>query len=510
VNATATRRTPSTPNVADASPQDLFGDGVLPNPALAIGLGRKRSLIRGLPVQIAYATIDAIVVCSVGWLVVWLRFGMGFQFTLRGLLLDQVIIHAYAGFISLYAALVILGCANQNLYRTPRDRSVLDETTMVAKAVGIASALLVLFIFTSGNKEISRLVIVSAGALNLIALSGWRYVKRRLVLRRAVEGIGVSRVLIVGAGRMGKVLAKWLEGNPHLGYSVCGFLDSKPSADPRVLGKIDDLHKVARTQFVDELFVTLPAERELVKKTVFEAHELRLGLKIFPDLYDGLGWCAPLHMIGGFPVMDLQWQPIPTMWLAAKRAMDIVIGAAILILAMPALVLIAIIICLDSPGPSLYVADRVGLKGRTFRCYKFRTMIDNADDEKEKLRNANERQGPFFKIENDPRVTRFGRWLRKTSLDELPQVWNVLRGDMSLVGPRPHPVDDCALYTIEHLRRLDVTPGLTGLWQVTARLDPSFERNLSLDLEYIENWSLGLDIRILFKTIPAMLRADGR
>jgi exopolysaccharide biosynthesis polyprenyl glycosylphosphotransferase len=308
---------------------------------------------------------------------------------------------------------------------------------------------------------------------------------------------------------MGRALASWLEENRHLGYLVCGFLDSHPSDDPQVLGPITDLRKVVLTKFVDELFVTLPFERELVKEIVMEARELRLGLKLLPDLYDGLGWRAPLHTIGGFPVMDLQWQPIPSVGLAVKRAMDIVIAASALILGTPILLFAAILIKLDSPGPALYVANRVGRKGLKFRCYKLRTMVVGADEGKENLRRANERNGPFFKIENDPRITRLGRWLRKASLDELPQLWNVLRGEMSLVGPRPHPVDDCALYSIEHLRRLDVTPGLTGLWQVTARCNPSFETNLALDLEYIENWSLGLDLKILLKTIPAVLRVEG-
>ena len=152
---------------------------------------------------------------------------------------------------------------------------------------------------------------------------------------------------------------------------------------------------------------------------------------------------------------------------------------------------------------------RVGIKGRRFRCYKLRTMVEEADAQKDVLRKTNERNGPFFKMENDPRVTRCGRLLRKFSIDELPQLLNVLRGEMSLVGPRPHPVDDFERYTIEHLRRLDVKPGVTGLWQVTARRDPSFETNMILDLEYIENWSLRLDLTILLKTIPAVFRAEG-
>jgi lipopolysaccharide/colanic/teichoic acid biosynthesis glycosyltransferase len=151
----------------------------------------------------------------------------------------------------------------------------------------------------------------------------------------------------------------------------------------------------------------------------------------------------------------------------------------------------------------------VGRKGKKFRCYKFRTMVADAELAKERLRLSNERDGPFFKMQNDPRITRSGVWLRRFSVDELPQLINVVLGDMSLVGPRPHPLDDFELYRAEDLRRLDVKPGVTGLWQVTARRNPSFEANMALDLEYIERWSLGLDAKILLKTLPAVLRAEG-
>ncbi|MGC2768811.1 MAG: sugar transferase, partial [Candidatus Acidiferrum sp.] len=200
---------------------------------------------------------------------------------------------------------------------------------------------------------------------------------------------------------------------------------------------------------------------------------------------------------------------IPAVGLMIKRFLDLTFSAVALLLTAPLFALLAVLIKCDSPGSVFYASDRVGLKGRRFKCYKFRTMVEDADLQKQKLRDSNERNGPFFKLANDPRITRIGRLLRKTSLDELPQLVNVLRGQMSLVGPRPHPVDDYELYSIEHLRRLDVSPGLTGLWQVTARKDPSFETNMALDLEYIENWSLGLDLKIMLKTIPAVLRSEG-
>jgi exopolysaccharide biosynthesis polyprenyl glycosylphosphotransferase len=261
---------------------------------------------------------------------------------------------------------------------------------------------------------------------------------------------------------------------------------------------------------VDQLFVTLPADREVVKEIWLEARRLRLNLNVVPDIYDGLAWHAPIRSIGGFPVIELHGQPIPAFGLAVKRVVDVVAASVGLTLAAPLLAFAALWIRLDSRGPVTYSALRVGKKGKKFRCYKLRTMVKDADAHKEKLRKINERNGPFFKMENDPRVTRCGWLLRKYSIDEVPQLVNVLLGDMSLVGPRPHPLDDYERYTFEHLRRLDVKPGLTGLWQIKARRDPSFEAAMTLDLEYIENWSLRMDIGILLNTIPAVLRGEGK
>jgi len=192
-----------------------------------------------------------------------------------------------------------------------------------------------------------------------------------------------------------------------------------------------------------------------------------------------------------------------------KRALDVAVAAPALIFFAPAMALIAIFIKLGSPGPVLYTAMRAGHKGKPFRCYKFRTMVRDADDRKEELRKQNQRSGPFFKIACDPRVTRIGRLLRRYSLDEVPQLLNVLKGEMSLVGPRPHTLDDVSTYAIEHMSRLDAIPGMTGLWQVTARRDPSFQIGMSLDMKYIHNWSLGMDMRILLKTAGEVLRGSG-
>ena len=514
MNGTATRRSRASSVTNAELPHERAPEMWLPGAKAFPGRAQSTRTHAGLPRQAAYVAIDFALVCAGGAGVFWLRFGLANPFSETALstvsLLQQVLSASYPGFLILYAGLVVLACMSQDLYRTVRERSAWEESAIAIKAVGFATALLVLFIFTSGNREISRLVVLCSGAWNAGALAGWRYAKRHYVLRRAERGEGVSRVLIVGAGKLGCALAAWLEENRQLGYQVCGFLDPHPNGDSRVLGSVRDLRKVALGQFADQLFVTLPADREMVKEVFLEARRLRLSLNVVPDLYDGLGWRAPVETIGGFPVIELHGEPIPVLGLAVKRGIDMFGAAALLLLTAPMLAIAAIWIHVDSAGPVLYPAMRVGKKGRKFKCYKLRTMVEEADAQKETLRATNERNGPFFKMENDPRVTCCGRWLRKFSIDEIPQLLNVIFGEMSLVGPRPHPVDDFERYSIEHLRRLDVKPGVTGLWQVKARRDPSFDTNMVLDLEYIENWSLRLDLSILLKTIPVVFHAEGQ
>jgi len=192
-----------------------------------------------------------------------------------------------------------------------------------------------------------------------------------------------------------------------------------------------------------------------------------------------------------------------------KRALDIVFSILALILLSPLLLIVAIAVRLDSPGPVFYTSERIGKKGHVFRCIKFRTMVRDAENRRPEVMHMNERDGVLFKIANDPRITRVGRFLRKYSLDELPQFLNVLRGDMSVVGPRPPIASEVREYKVGHLRRLDVTPGITGLWQVQARKDPSFDSYISLDVTYIENWSLMLDIQIILRTVGVVLAGTG-
>jgi exopolysaccharide biosynthesis polyprenyl glycosylphosphotransferase len=347
-----------------------------------------------------------------------------------------------------------------------------------------------------------------AGVLRLGASLAWRWADQEGNERGTRAISGVRNVLIVGAGGLGHRLANYLEKHPEMGRSVCGFLDDRKLAGKGVMGRTSDLAELARSAFVDEVILAAPHDRDLTLRVLRVAQQLRLDVKMAPDLF-GCEALRETERIGDMPLISLHEERLPVGRLRLKRVLDVIGAGAALILLGPALVLLAILVRLDSPGTVLYAAMRAGRKGRPFRCYKFRTMVRNADDLKEKLRERNQREGPFFKITDDPRITRVGRLLRRYSLDELPQFLNVLKGEMSLVGPRPHPLDDFSAYAIEHLPRLDVVPGMTGLWQVTARRDPSFQAGMKLDIEYIHRWSLGMDLRILLKTAAVVLRGSG-
>ncbi len=358
------------------------------------------------------------------------------------------------------------------------------------------------------RQEANTSLPLSAGAHFFPSLSRGVRESTHIYSHFKVSPRSTRNVLIVGSGKLAQKLASHLEIHPELGRCLCGFLDDRDPAPPRVIGDTSRLAQLARSEFADEIILAAPHDREMVSRVLRTARQMRLDVKVVPDLF-GCESAKRTEVLNGLPLISLHEEQLPVAGLWAKRALDVIVGGLALILLAPLLALIALLVNLDSPGPVFYAALRAGRKGRPFRCFKFRTMVQNADDLKAALRQRNEREGPIFKVADDPRITRMGKFLRRYSLDELPQLWNVLRGEMSLVGPRPHPLDDFSTYTIEHLPRLDVTPGITGLWQVTARQNPSFQTAMNLDIEYIRRWSLGMDLRILWKTAGAVLRGSG-
>lgn len=402
------------------------------------------------------------------------------------------------------AVLTLLGYS-ERLYRLDLVRLPGEERFIVAKVVTWSSLLLATAI-SLGIDEMSLGALMASAPLNYLGMLGWRQWRRKAA---GVPAGKMRNVLIVGTGRRAREVAAHLEQHPVLGRAVRGFLVEDGPVGGDVLGILEDLPRVALAEFVDEVLLAIPERRDLARRVIREARLNRLDVKIVPDLFGFQVRPATLENFGNVPVLTLYEEPIPAFGLFLKRAFDVVGSAIGLVALTPVLATIALAIKLDSAGRVLYRAPRVGRKGRGFLCCKFRTMVTEADKLKAQLRASNEREGPFFKIADDPRITRVGRFLRRYSLDEIPQLWNVLRGEMSLVGPRPHPLDDFEHYNLEDLRRLDVTPGITGLWQVTARRDPSFERNMALDLEYIEDWNLWMDLRILYRTVSVVLQGSG-
>jgi len=264
------------------------------------------------------------------------------------------------------------------------------------------------------------------------------------------------------------------------------------------------LRTIARRECIDEVII---ATRDMdLAETVFrEARRNQLDVSFLPSFEAEF----QVESVDRLTLLKLHQQDFPEWQLGAKRVLDVVLASIGLLLIWPLLLFITALVRADSRGPALYRSIRIGYRGRKFMCCKFRTMIEQADAGKDQLRSRNERRGAFFKISNDPRITRVGSFLRRYSLDELPQLWNVLCGDISLVGPRPHPADDVDGYGDQDLQRLDFMPGMTGLWQVTARQDPSFERCVKLDVDYIKHWTPLLDLRILYKTVSCVLQGSG-
>ena len=273
----------------------------------------------------------------------------------------------------------------------------------------------------------------SAGMLHFVLFSAWRWLRRNSRDSGLQSTRGVRNALIVGAGTAGRRIAKHIEEHPEMDRSVYGFLDDKRPLGNGIVGRTSELTELARSGFVDEVILAAPQDQEVILRMLHSARLLHLDLKIAPQLF-GCEPAGKLESLGNIPLISLHEEKVPVAGLLVKRAMDVAAsGIAIIVLA-PALFLIAILIKLESSGPILYKAPRAGRKRRPFPCYKFRTMVSNADDLKKSLRERNQRSGPFFKITHDPRITRIGRFLRRYSLDELPQLWNVLRGDMSMVG----------------------------------------------------------------------------
>jgi exopolysaccharide biosynthesis polyprenyl glycosylphosphotransferase len=388
------------------------------------------------------------------------------------------------------------------------------------QATGMARAMIVMAFATFSALFLFKLPDVSrAFVLLLLPSLAVASLLVRLVIHQFLTGLrkrgrNSRNIVIVGSGAAAIRFAHEIQGRPAIGLSVIGYLNGPPN-EPSIglpfLGSHGDLVRVLHEQVVDEVAICLDlAEWELIQNLVevcrAEGKVVRIPLA---GAFLG-GSVSYVEDLSGVPVLSLMESPDRQLGLAIKRLIDISVATVGLTVGLPLLVLISLAVLVDSGWPVFFRQQRVGLHGRRFKVLKFRTMVIDAEARRAELLHLNEIKGRAFKVTDDPRTTAVGKVLRRTSLDELPQLWNVLVGEMSMVGPRPPMPSEVDEYDPWHRRRLSMKPGITGLWQVDARREVDFDRWVEMDLQYIDQWSLLLDTKIALRTLPAILRAEGR
>lgn len=450
---------------------------------------------------------DALAVVAAGVLTYWLRFHSG------ALPYKQAIpITYYWILIPVFTAMVLSCIAGCGLYRRFLGIEKIDEPYNLLKAVGLAILLLFSGIFLFKGFLYSRLMVGILALLVLVLINAVHFLFRKfepLVFRET------TAVLVVGAGREAKKVVAHIRRHPELRHQIVGFLDdhhrlNELVSGAPVLGKVAELISVLDRHLIQEVIVALPQlSHERILDIILSCHERGIKARVLSDLFEIITDHVRVGELNGLPLLGLKEESLTGLRLHLKHFLDILLATSLLVFGMPLFVLIALLLTLDSPGPVFYTQTRIGLKGRPFKLYKFRSMVVGAERMQDTLAGLNEVQGHIFKIKKDPRITRFGRVLRRLSFDELAQLINVLRAEMSLIGPRPPLPGEVEKYSQWHKRRLDVLPGITGLWQVSGRNELTFEEMVKLDVYYIENWSLWLDLRILFKTLRVVLSTKG-
>jgi exopolysaccharide biosynthesis polyprenyl glycosylphosphotransferase len=415
------------------------------------------------------------------------------------------------GLLVIYAGGWVIALTMNGLYR-PRARwSFLREAVDVLRATAVLALVTLSVLFLFKMPDVSRLFLLILFPTQAAMTVAGRVLLRLFMERRRRQGKNLRYVLVLGAGPRGQVFAAKLEAHRELGLRVIGFLDDSPAFEIaggwEYLGTLDRLEDLLHSRVVDEVAICLPFSQWTLIDTITHLCEEEGKIVRIPmDVLDRAISVGRVEELDGTPIFSLVSGPDRTLALATKRLIDVVLSAIGLVVLSPLLAGIAVAILLDDGRPILFRQDRVGLHGRPFRVTKFRSMSRDAENRLAELEHRNEIKGRAFKVTDDPRVTRVGRFLRRTSLDELPQLINVLRGEMSLVGPRPPLPGEVDGYDLWHRRRLSMKPGITGLWQVRARREPEFDRWVAADLEYIDRWSLWLDVKILARTIPAAVQ----
>ncbi|EGW37809.1 sugar transferase [Desulfosporosinus sp. OT] len=440
--------------------------------------------------------------------------GLGFYFTVElyrykhpsaGRVWEQ-----YFLIFLVYIICWIISSNINRIYQSRRFMPVGHETIQLIKTHGATFAVTIMSVTLYQPTLIHNRFVFYFEIIALGLTLGTHLVVRLILQAWRSIGRNTRYVLILGSGQAAHSYLEKVNKNPQLGYKVVGYLaPERNGLEIPYLGDYSNLQTVLSMKVVDVTVIAAPLSDERVKDCVELLDVMGKAVTILlDDIVAKVARSRPIDF-DGLPMVAYDGRPRLPGHELTKRAMDVIIAGLGLIIISPILLAIAIAIKISSDGPIFFGQERVGLNGRTFKMYKFRSMVVNAEELKAKLAHLNEMSGPVFKISNDPRVTTVGRFLRKTSLDELPQLWNVFLGSMSLVGPRPPLPNEVNMYDPKHRKRLAVKPGITCIWQISGRNEVDFEEWMEMDAEYVDRWSLWMDIEILAKTVPVVLARKG-
>ncbi len=402
-------------------------------------------------------------------------------------------------------------------YDLPRDTTAVKYVWAVFRAVFLGVGVVLILLFMFKIQYISRAVIITFAGAEFVALSLLRVAVRKYFFYLIATGKHSLKVLVVGTGERAKDLIKELARQADWGIKIVGYLDPDSErvgmeiGGAVVLGTLGEIDECLKNNVIDEVIIAIPRSMlEDAESIVIACEEEGIKLRFMADIFNVRVAKISLTLLGKIPLLTLESVAQDSTQLLLKRIFDFSLTLMAMPFALPVIALAALAVKIESPGPIFFVQQRVGLRKHIFPMVKLRSMYQDAEERLVEVEHLNEAKGPIFKMENDPRITRVGRFIRRTSIDELPQLFNVLRGEMSLVGPRPMSIRDVDLFDRGIQRkRFSVKPGLTCIWQISGRSNLPFHKWLELDLEYIENWSLALDLKILLKTPWAVLSAKG-
>ncbi len=467
-----------------------------------------------LTTKLIWITLDVLLINIAFILAYWVRYDLQLFKAVDPAF--AVSLRVYWPFLLIYTLLLIAVYRQHGIYRITGPVSWFDEFYTIINGTATGTIITIVIIFLYRPTFYSRIIFIYASIFTVGLLGLSRLLKLLLLRYMHQYGAGIRWVIIIGAGEVGRTVMRTIVANPEHGWRIAGFLDDHPEKGNtdigrfKAFGEIANLGYVLQTETIDEVVIALPWEHHnKILSIMVYCERKNVRARIVPDLFQMTLHQMHIEQIAGIPMIGTRKISISGLNRIIKRALDLVISVTVLIVSLPLLGLIALMIKLESAGTVLFKQERIGKNGQRFIMYKFRSMVAEAEELKESLQELNEANGPLFKIRADPRITRLGKWLRKLSLDELPQLYNVLRGEMSLIGPRPPLPEEVLQYQDWHKRRLDVAPGVTGLGQVSGRSELTFDEIALLDIYYIENWSLSLDIRILFQTIPRVIFGSG-